>query len=49
MESNRLLLCATYKDNECLHNTYAFYLKIIYMIFLIKIKFRKKYAHKSWT
>ena len=28
MESNRLLLCPRYKDNECLHNAYAFYLKI---------------------
>ena len=42
MESNRFLLCPRYKDNGCLHNTYAFYLKIIYIIFVkIKLKFRK--------
>jgi len=40
MESSRLLLCPKYKDKNVytigLH--YVFYLKIIYMIFFIKLK-----------
>src|SRR6218665_1169846 len=44
MESNRLLLCPRYKDNECLHKTYTvciLFKNHLHDFFKIKIKFRK--------